>query len=41
VGAGSENWDEEAKALIPKDFRERAKVSVKDILTGKSKCKTS
>ncbi|PMD27392.1 hypothetical protein NA56DRAFT_561796 [Hyaloscypha hepaticicola] len=37
VGAGSENWDEKAKALIPKDVRERAKVSVQDMLTGKCK----
>jgi len=36
VGAGSENWDEKAKALIPKDVRERAKVSVGDMLTGNS-----
>jgi hypothetical protein len=41
VGAGSENWDEKAKALIPKDVRERAKVSVQDMLTGKGKGKTS
>ncbi|KAE9377927.1 hypothetical protein N431DRAFT_435100 [Stipitochalara longipes BDJ] len=32
VGAGSENWDEKVKALIPKDIRERAKVSVEDML---------
>jgi hypothetical protein len=41
VGAGSENWDEKAKALIPKDVRERAKISVEDMLTGKSKSKVS
>jgi hypothetical protein len=34
VGAGSEDWDEKAKALIPKDVRERAKVSVEDMLMG-------
>ncbi|TVY43965.1 hypothetical protein LSUB1_G001365 [Lachnellula subtilissima] len=32
VGAGSEDWDENAKALIPKDVRERAKLSVGDML---------
>lgn len=36
VGAGSEDWDEKAKALIPKDVRERAKLSIKDMLVGKS-----
>ncbi|KAH8685732.1 hypothetical protein BGZ60DRAFT_395932 [Tricladium varicosporioides] len=35
VGAGSEFWDEKAKALIPKEVRERAKVSVGDMLVGK------
>lgn len=35
VGAGSEDWDEKAKALIPKHVRERAKVSVEDMLVGK------
>jgi len=35
VGAGSQDWDEKAKALIPKDVRERSKVSVKDMLTGR------
>jgi len=39
VGAGSENWDEKAKALIPKEVRERAKASVGDLLTGKAKSK--
>jgi hypothetical protein len=34
VGAGSENWDNKAKALIPKAVRERAKVSVADMLAG-------
>lgn len=38
VGAGSENWDEKAKALIPKDVR--AKVSVTDMLVGKGKSNT-
>lgn len=32
VGAGSEDWDEKAKALIC--VRESAKVSVKDMLVG-------
>jgi len=41
VGAGSDDWDEKAKALIPKDVRERAKVSVKDMLAGKGKSTTS
>ncbi|KAE8442266.1 hypothetical protein EG329_003526 [Mollisiaceae sp. DMI_Dod_QoI] len=36
VGAGSEDWDEKAKALIPKDVRERAKASVEDMLVGKA-----
>lgn len=42
VGAGSEDWDEKAKALIPKSVRERAKVNVRDMLVGKapmSKCR--
>jgi DNA-binding transcriptional regulator/RsmH inhibitor MraZ len=34
IGAGSEDWDENAKALIPKGVRERAKVSVEDMLVG-------
>ena len=34
VGAGSENWDK-AKALIPKDARARARVSVADMLVSK------
>jgi hypothetical protein len=37
VGAGSENWDGKAKALITKDVREKAKCSVGDMLTGKGK----
>jgi hypothetical protein len=41
VGAGSEYWDKKAKALIPKDVRERAKVSVEDMLKGKGKSKAS
>ncbi|KAG0651897.1 hypothetical protein D0Z07_1112 [Hyphodiscus hymeniophilus] len=36
VGAGSEDWDEKAKALIPKSVRERAKVSVGDMLVGRA-----
>ncbi|KUJ11925.1 uncharacterized protein LY89DRAFT_673732 [Mollisia scopiformis] len=36
VGAGSEDWDDKAKALIPKHVRERAKVSVEDMVAGKS-----
>ncbi|KAH9223657.1 hypothetical protein DL95DRAFT_283939 [Leptodontidium sp. 2 PMI_412] len=35
VGADSEYWDEKAKALIPKDVRERARYSVADMVTGK------
>jgi hypothetical protein len=35
VGAGSEDWDEKAKALITKDVRERARISVGDMLSGK------
>jgi hypothetical protein len=41
VGAGSEDWNEKAEALIPKDVRERSKVSVKDMLTGKGKSDAS
>jgi hypothetical protein len=37
VGAGSVDWDERAKALIPKEVRERARASVKDILLGNAK----
>lgn len=33
VGAGSEDWDDKAQALIPKDVRQRAELSVKDMLT--------
>lgn len=36
VGAGSQDWDEKAKALITKDVRERARVSVQDMLVGES-----
>lgn len=36
VGAGSEDWDEKAKALIPKHVRERAKANVVDMLVGKA-----
>lgn len=36
VGAGSEDWDEKAKALIPKDVRARAELSVGDMLVGKN-----
>jgi hypothetical protein len=32
VGAGSDDWDEKAKALIPKDVKERARISVADML---------
>ncbi|TVY69002.1 DNA repair protein REV1 [Lachnellula suecica] len=32
IGAGSEDWDENAKALIPKNVRQRAKVSVGDMM---------
>lgn len=35
VGAGSEDWDEKAKALIPKDIRERAKLSVADMVVSR------
>jgi hypothetical protein len=36
VGAGSEDWDEKAKALIPKNVRERVKLSV-GVLMGKER----
>ena len=36
VGAGSEDWDEKSNALIPKAVRERARVSVGDMLVGKT-----
>lgn len=36
VGAGSKDWDEKAKALITPEVRQRARVSVGDMLTGKS-----
>lgn len=35
VGSGSEDWDEEAKALVPKEMRTRARVSVADMLMSK------
>jgi hypothetical protein len=35
VGAGSENWDDKTKALIPKDVRARARVSVAEMLLSK------
>ncbi|PBP16040.1 BRCA1 C Terminus domain-containing protein [Diplocarpon rosae] len=35
VGAGSKDWDGKAKALIPKEVRERARVSVADMITRK------
>ena len=35
VGAGSEDWDEKAKALIPRAVRERMNNSVGDMLVGK------
>jgi hypothetical protein len=37
VGAGSGDWDENLKAIIPKHVRERAKNSVEDMLVGKGK----
>jgi hypothetical protein len=41
VGAGSEDWDEKAKALIPKDVRARAELSVADMLVGKRRPRMS
>jgi hypothetical protein len=35
VGAGSEDWDEKAKALIPKNVRARAAYGIGDMLVGK------
>ncbi|KAL3424634.1 brca1 c terminus domain containing protein [Phlyctema vagabunda] len=35
IGAGSDDWDEKAKAIIPKAVRARAKLSVADMLMGK------
>ncbi|KAB8303063.1 hypothetical protein EYC80_004516 [Monilinia laxa] len=35
VGAGSEDWDEKANALIPKGVKSRARQSVSDMLVGK------
>jgi len=37
VGAGSEDYDEKAQALIPKNVRARAIYSVGDMLVGKPK----
>lgn len=36
VGAGSEDWDENAQMLINKEVRERAKLSVEDMLVNGS-----
>lgn len=36
VGAGSEDWDENVKALIPKDVKARAKFKVTDMLVSQS-----
>ena len=36
VGAGSEDWDEKAKALIPKDVKTRAMHNIKDMLMGEA-----
>lgn len=41
VGQGAEDWDEKAKALIPKAVRARAKLSVGDMLTGQTTSGTS
>jgi hypothetical protein len=38
-GAGSTDWDEKSKALISKEVKERAKVSVEDMLAGKGQSK--
>jgi hypothetical protein len=35
VGPASEDWDENAKALFPQSVKERARVSVRDMLVGK------
>jgi len=35
IGAGSEHWEEKEKALIPKDARVRARVSVRDMLVSR------
>ncbi|KAG9238107.1 hypothetical protein BJ875DRAFT_87260 [Amylocarpus encephaloides] len=35
VGAGSKDWDENLKALIPKEVRKRARVSLEDMPTDK------
>lgn len=34
VGAGAADWDDKAKALIPKEIRMRAKHGIKDMLAG-------
>jgi len=41
VGPGSKDWDEKAKALVPQSVRERAKVSVRDMLVGKGNTSAS
>lgn len=41
VGAGSKDWDEKAKALIPREVKERAKVSVGDMLVGRAEASLS
>lgn len=33
VSAGSEDWDEKAQALIPKNVRQKSKHKVNDMLT--------
>lgn len=38
VGAGSEDWDEKANALIPKELKARARQSVSDMLVGRPGC---
>lgn len=39
VGAGSKNWDEKTKALLPKEARERARPTVADMVAaGKELC---
>ncbi|KAH7148609.1 hypothetical protein EDB81DRAFT_792774 [Dactylonectria macrodidyma] len=40
-GAGSDNWDDKHKTLIPKAVRERAKRSVKDMLVRPGKMRES
>ncbi|KAI9740938.1 MAG: hypothetical protein M1818_004544 [Claussenomyces sp. TS43310] len=36
VGAGSEEWDEKAKALIPKDVRARARFDIRDMIVSQT-----